>query len=465
MATTAFALSPPPPSMPISALRSNSRALAARASASASAGKKRSRVRAFGDFSHFADAVKKDASFLRKRIGRGIEWANEALRIPLVAKTLDDVVWLRVLENPDAPPVEDCPWPRPCYPELSGLDLVMADLRALEAYMAYFYCLSRVWSRPLPEVYNVEDVNYYFSCRPHVVALRLLEVFFSFASATVKIRASGIASYLRLNSDKDNDGNISQYNFGLALKETMLNLGPTFIKVGQSLSTRPDIIGSEISKALSELHDQIPPFPRTVAMQTIKEEFGSPAQSIFSHISEDPVAAASFGQVYRGKTLDGLDVAIKVQRPNLRHVVVRDIYILRLALGLVQKIAKRKSDLRLYADELGKGLVGELDYTLEASNAAEFSETHSHFTFMRVPKVLEHLSRKRVLTMEWMVGESPTDLLEVSTSNAMVGGCAYSEEQIFDAKRRLLDLVATPSQRGSNASSYVLNLLHFSSKR
>ncbi|KAK3422334.1 hypothetical protein EUGRSUZ_G02820 [Eucalyptus grandis] len=442
MATTAFALSPPPPSMPISALRSNSRALAARASASASAGKKRSRVRAFGDFSHFADAVKKDASFLRKRIGRGIEWANEALRIPLVAKTLDDVVWLRVLENPDAPPVEDCPWPRPCYPELSGLDLVMADLRALEAYMAYFYCLSRVWSRPLPEVYNVEDVNYYFSCRPHVVALRLLEVFFSFASATVKIRASGIASYLRLNSDKDNDGNISQYNFGLALKETMLNLGPTFIKVGQSLSTRPDIIGSEISKALSELHDQIPPFPRTVAMQTIKEEFGSPAQSIFSHISEDPVAAASFGQVYRGKTLDGLDVAIKVQRPNLRHVVVRDIYILRLALGLVQKIAKRKSDLRLYADELGKGLVGELDYTLEASNAAEFSETHSHFTFMRVPKVLEHLSRKRVLTMEWMVGESPTDLLEVSTSNAMVGGCAYSEEQIFDAKRRLLDLVS-----------------------
>lgn len=329
-----------------------------------------------------------------------------------------------------------------CLAELSGLDLVMADLRALEAYMAYFYCLSRVWSRPLPEVYNVEDVNYYFSCRPHVVALRLLEVFFSFASATVKIRASGIASYLRLNSDKDNDGNISQYNFGLALKETMLNLGPTFIKVGQSLSTRPDIIGSEISKALSELHDQIPPFPRTVAMQTIKEEFGSPAQSIFSHISEDPVAAASFGQVYRGKTLDGLDVAIKVQRPNLRHVVVRDIYILRLALGLVQKIAKRKSDLRLYADELGKGLVGELDYTLEASNAAEFSETHSHFTFMRVPKVLEHLSRKRVLTMEWMVGESPTDLLEVSTSNAMVGGCAYSEEQIFDAKRRLLDLVS-----------------------
>ncbi|XP_030544787.2 uncharacterized protein slr1919 isoform X3 [Rhodamnia argentea] len=435
MATTAVALSPPP-SMPVSAISFNSRTLAV----TASAGTNRNRVRAFGDFSHFADAIKKDASFLKKRIGRGIEWANEAFRIPLVAKTLDDVLWLRVLENPDAPPVEDCPWPRPCYQELSGLDLLMADLRALEAYIAYFYCLSRVWSKPLPEVYNAEDVAYYFSCRPHLVALRLLEVFSSFASATVKIRASGIGSFLRLNSDKDTDSNISQYNFGLMLKETMLNLGPTFIKVGQSLSTRPDIIGSEISKALSELHEQIPPFPRTLAMQIIEEEFGSPVQSVFSYISEDPVAAASFGQVYRGKTLDGLDVAIKVQRPNLRQVVVRDIYLLRLGLGLVQKIAKRRSDLRLYADELGRGLVGELDYTLEASNATEFSETHSPFTFMRVPKVLKHLTRKRVLTMEWMVGESPTDLLEVSTSNAVVGGYVYSEKQIFDAKRRLLDL-------------------------
>ncbi|XP_048134549.1 uncharacterized protein slr1919 isoform X2 [Rhodamnia argentea] len=368
MATTAVALSPPP-SMPVSAISFNSRTLAV----TASAGTNRNRVRAFGDFSHFADAIKKDASFLKKRIGRGIEWANEAFRIPLVAKTLDDVLWLRVLENPDAPPVEDCPWPRPCYQELSGLDLLMADLRALEAYIAYFYCLSRVWSKPLPEVYNAEDVAYYFSCRPHLVALRLLEVFSSFASATVKIRASGIGSFLRLNSDKDTDSNISQYNFGLMLKETMLNLGPTFIKVGQSLSTRPDIIGSEISKALSELHEQIPPFPRTLAMQIIEEEFGSPVQSVFSYISEDPVAAASFGQVYRGKTLDGLDVAIKVQRPNLRQVVVRDIYLLRLGLGLVQKIAKRRSDLRLYADELGRGLVGELDYTLEASNATEFS--------------------------------------------------------------------------------------------
>lgn len=143
--------------------------------------------------------------------------------------------------------------------------------------------------------------------------------------------------------------------------------------VGQSLSTRPDIIGPEISKALSELHEKIPPFPRAVAMKIIEEELGCPAENNFSYISEEPVAAASFGQVYRGCTLDGSVVAIKVQRPNLLHAVVRDVYILRLGLALLRKIAKRKSDLSLYADELGKGLVGELDYTLEAANAAKFS--------------------------------------------------------------------------------------------
>ncbi|XVE68934.1 hypothetical protein DITRI_Ditri09bG0109700 [Diplodiscus trichospermus] len=318
---------------------------------------------------------------------------------------------------------------------------MMADLKALEAYASYFYYQSKKWSKPLPEAYNAEEVADYFSLRPHVVAFRLLEVFSSFASAAIRIRMSGVKKLLRPGSAKAIDENFSQYDFGMVLKETMLSLGPTFIKVGQSLSTRPDIIGPEISKALSELHDQIPPFSRPVAMKIIEEDLGSPIGSFFNYISEEPVAAASFGQVYRGSTLDGFDVAVKVQRPNLRHVVVRDIYILRLGLGMLQKIAKRKNDPRLYADELGKGLVGELDYTLEAANASEFLDAHSHFSFMQVPKVFQHLSSKRVLTMEWMIGESPNDLLSVTTSNSIEHGSKYLERQKVDARRRLLDLV------------------------
>ncbi|MBA0576062.1 hypothetical protein Golob_024955 [Gossypium lobatum] len=420
------------------------------------------RVQAFfGNFSHFGDVVRRDMNFLKKGVQRGVDWANETFRIPQAKKAVDDVVWLRNLEDPNfSPPAQPLLWPQPYYPALSGMDLMMADLKALEAYVSYFYYQSKKWSKPLPEAYDAEEVADYFSHRPHVVAFRLLEVFSSFASAAIRIRMAGLKKSLRPGSSKDIDENLSQYNFGMVLKETMLSLGPTFIKgqnvsqayqyasymhlladaVGQSLSTRPDIIGPEISKALSELHDQIPPFPRPLAMKIIEEELGS-IGSFFSYISEEPVAAASFGQVYRGCTLDGSDVAVKVQRPNLRHVVVRDVYILRLGLGLLQKIAKRKSDPRLYADELGKGLVGELDYTLEAANASQFLDAHSHFSFMQVPKVFQHLTRKRVLTMEWMVGESSTDLLSITTSSSIKHGSKYLERQKVDAKRRLLDLV------------------------
>ncbi|KAF7131931.1 hypothetical protein RHSIM_Rhsim09G0040800 [Rhododendron simsii] len=317
----------------------------------------------------------------------------------------------------------------------------------MEAYAYYLYYLAKLWTKPLPEVYDPEDVADYFTCRPHVVALRLLEVFSAFASAAIRIRTSGVKKFYMSSMDKSIGGDVSQYGFGLVLKETMLNLGPTFIKVSQSLSTRPDIIGSEISKALSELHDQIPPFPRTLAMEIIEDELGSPVETYFSHLSEEPVAAASFGQVdfldrvYKGCTVEGINVAVKVQRPNLRHVVVRDIYILRLGLGLLQKIAKRKSDLRLYADELGKGLVGELDYTLEAANASEFMQAHAPFPFIRAPKVYQHLSRKRVLTMEWMAGESPRDLIDMSGTVSVGDGSDYSKRKQSDARRRLLDLV------------------------
>ncbi|XP_024466384.1 uncharacterized protein LOC7458653 isoform X3 [Populus trichocarpa] len=333
---------------------------------------KRQGVRVVGNFSHFGDTVGKDFEFIKKGINKGMDWANEAFRIPQVSKTLDDILWLRNLEDHNSPPIEPQSWPQPSYPGLTGVDLLLADLKALESYASYFYCLSKIWSKPLPEAYDPQEVADYFNCRPHLVAFRLLEVFTAFATATIRIRASGMRKFLRSGSDEDVNGNISQYDLGMVLKETMLNLGPTFIKVGQSLSTRPDIIGTEITKALSGLHDQIPPFPRTLAMKIFEEELGSPVESFFSYVSEEPVAAASFGQVYRGSTLDGRTVALKVQRPNLHHVVVRDIYIIRLGLGLLQKIAKRKSDLRLYADELGKGLVGELDYSIEAANASKF---------------------------------------------------------------------------------------------
>ncbi|XP_064993688.1 uncharacterized protein LOC135629740 isoform X1 [Musa acuminata AAA Group] len=383
-----------------------------------------------GGMGNMLRVLRNDRDFLRERLR------------PL-SNALGNLLWLRNLEDPRAKDVRRPPeaWPKISHPPgLSGLDLMMADFEALKVYANHLQDTCKVLFMPLPEIYDPEKVELYFSCRPHILAFRITEVFLSFASAAIKLQASKISNLNKHRANLNDGFDGSRYHIGQIVKESLLNLGPTFVKVGQSLSTRPDIIGSDISKALSELHDKVPPFPRTVAMKIIEDEFGSPVERIFSYISEDPVAAASFGQVYRGCTLDGSVVAVKVQRPNLLHVVARDIYILRLGLALLRKIAKRKSDLCLYADELGKGLVGELDYTREAANATEFMEVHSQYSFMLVPKVFMKLTSKRVLTMEWLNGKNPNELLVQSKELVQENG-QYLEMQTLDTKVQLLDLV------------------------
>ncbi|CAO2047107.1 unnamed protein product [Urochloa humidicola] len=333
-------------------------------------------------------------------------------------------------------------FPPPSYPPgLSCMELMMADLEALQLYINYY---STILTTPLPQHYDPELLAQYFAARPHILAFRTIQILFAFVSAVVKMqifkRSQLTADATYSSGNRSNGFDASQYMVGQLLKETFLDLGPTFIKVGQSLSTRPDIIGSEICEALAELHERVPPFPREDAMKIIEGEFECPASHIFSYISDEPVAAASFGQVYQGRTVDGALVAIKVQRPNLLPSVLRDIYILRLGLGFIRKVAKRRSNISLYADELGKGFVGELDYNIEAANATKFLEVHSRYPFMLVPRVLKPLTRKRVLTMEWVAGENPKELLSLSQG---VSGkvTVASEKQKLEAKSRLLDLV------------------------
>ncbi|KAJ4730401.1 Protein kinase superfamily protein [Rhynchospora pubera] len=142
------------------------------------------------------------------------------------------------------------------------------------------------------------------------------------------------------------------------------------------------------------------------------------------------------------------------------------MYILRLGLGLVRRVAKRRNDIALYADELGKGFVGELDYTLEASNASIFLEAHSQYSFMVVPKVFKELTTKRVLTMEWLVGENPTKLLSVTkelptnSTSSMITNADYLGEKLqVEAKDHLLDLV-NKGVRASLVQLLETGLLH-----
>uniref|UniRef100_A0ACD5Z4V2 Uncharacterized protein n=1 Tax=Avena sativa TaxID=4498 RepID=A0ACD5Z4V2_AVESA len=331
--------------------------------------------------------------------------------------------------------------PQTYPPGLSCMELMMADVDALKLYVNYFL---GILSTPLPQHYDPDLLAQYFVSRPHILVLRTFQILFAFLVGAVKVqmyKRANLSMDASHSSSLSNKGfNASQYMIGQLLKDTFLDLGPTFVKVGQSLSTRPDIIGSEISEALSELHERVPSFPREDAMKIIEGEFGRPVSHVFSYISDEPVAAASFGQVYQGRTVDGALVAIKVQRPNLLPSVLRDIYILRLGLSFVRKVAKRRSNISLYADELGRGFVDELDYNIEAANATKFLETHSRYSFIVVPKILKQLTRKRVLTMEWVAGENPRDLL--SLSRGISGDVTeLSEKQKLEAKGRLLDLV------------------------
>ncbi|KAM0882122.1 hypothetical protein ACQ4PT_032567 [Festuca glaucescens] len=327
-------------------------------------------------------------------------------------------------------------------PGMSCMELMMADLDALKLYVNYFLA---ILTTPLPQHYDPDLLAQYFVSRPHVLVFRTVEILFAFLVGAVKVhmfKRANLATDATHSSSVSNKGfNPSQqYMVGQLLKDTFIDLGPTFVKVGQSLSTRPDIIGSEISEALAELHERVPSFPREDAMEIIEGEFQRPVSQVFSYISDEPVAAASFGQVYQGRTIDGALVAIKVQRPNLLPSVLRDIYILRLGLSLVRKVAKRRSNISLYADELGRGFVDELDYNIEAANATKFLETHSRYSFIVVPKILKQLTRKRVLTMEWVAGENPRELL--SLSKGISGNTTeLSEKQKLEAKGRLLDLV------------------------
>ncbi|KAG0472856.1 hypothetical protein HPP92_014713 [Vanilla planifolia] len=296
---------------------------------------------------HFLSVVRRDREFLAE----SLRSYGEPLR-PIVERVntaLSDLFWLRFLEYPYAQkqrPVSS--WPSVSYPPgLSFLGILIADLEALKNYLDYIRHLFLVLTMPLPEFYDPEMVESYFSCRPHILAFRIVEVLASFSFAAIRFQLIKVFKSNRLDVNEINSWGGSEYLVGQFLKEAMLSLGPTFVKVGQSLSTRPDMIGSEISRALSELHDKIPPFSRAVAMKIIEQELGGPVENFYSYLSEEPVAAASFGQVYQGRTLDGCSVAIKVQCPNMLHSVVRDIYILRLGLDILRKVAKRKRDPRL----------------------------------------------------------------------------------------------------------------------
>ncbi|MEH2310114.1 MAG: AarF/ABC1/UbiB kinase family protein [Nostoc sp.] len=199
------------------------------------------------------------------------------------------------------------------------------------------------------------------------------------------------------------------------LRVLLTQLGPAYIKIGQALSTRPDLVPPVYLEELTKLQDQLPPFANEIAYQFIKEELGAPPEEVYAELSAQPIAAASLGQVYKGKLKTGEEVAVKVQRPDLREGITIDLYILRNLAAWVQKKVKRvRSDLVGILDELGDRIFEEMDYIHEGENAERFFELYGHIKDVYVPQIYWEYTNRRVLTMEWINGTKLTQTEEIS---------------------------------------------------
>ncbi len=204
----------------------------------------------------------------------------------------------------------------------------------------------------------------------------------------------------------------------IQLRQILIYLGPTYIKVGQALSTRPDLIRKDFLEELTQLQDQLPPFDHDTAMAIIERELNRDLDVIYSEISPQPVAAASLGQVYRAKLHSGEEVAVKIQRPNLLPTLTLDLYLMRwgaswLAPWLPLNLGH---DLTLIVDEFGVKLFEEIDYINEGQNAERFATYFADDPQIKVPSIYWRYTTTQVLTLEWIEGFKLTDTARIKAA-------------------------------------------------
>jgi ubiquinone biosynthesis protein len=190
------------------------------------------------------------------------------------------------------------------------------------------------------------------------------------------------------------------------LRKIFEELGPTFIKFGQMLSTRPDLVKEEYIVELRKLQDEAPAFDFIEAKHILKKELGRPLDSVFKEFEKTPVAAASLGQVHLAKLKNGREVAVKIQRPDIEHVIAEDLRIIGFIAGLVEKSIKSTQyyNPTSIAAEFAETIRKELDYNREAKNAERFAHNFRNEEGVAIPKVYKQFTTKRLLVLEKVDG-------------------------------------------------------------
>ncbi|MBW4430692.1 MAG: AarF/ABC1/UbiB kinase family protein [Pelatocladus maniniholoensis HA4357-MV3] len=253
--------------------------------------------------------------------------------------------------------------------------------------------------------YDPDEIARFYRYRPWLAWRRALRIIWSFAIFILSLKWDEWQNQVEQNRLKR----------AAQLRELLTRLGPTFIKVGQALSTRPDLIRKDFLEELVKLQDQLPSFDNAIAYRLIETELGRSIEEIYSELSPNPVAAASLGQVYRGRLHSGEEVAVKVQRPNLRPVITLDLYLMRWAAGWLAPWLPLNlgHDLSLIVDEFGTKLFEEIDYLNEGRNAEKFATNFRNDPYVKVPAIYWRYTSTRVLTLEWLNGFKLTDTKKV----------------------------------------------------
>ena len=265
--------------------------------------------------------------------------------------------------------------------------------------------------------FDLPRIMTFFQRRPWAVAARLGQL--------LRVSATVLRAW-----QADEGVPEGQRTRGQALVRGLNEMGPVFVKMGQTLSARADLVGKEAAEAMGTLTDNAIPFDTSDAMAAMAdalqwdgpiapgvpgpwvgdESACQPEDFLFQALSKEPVAAASLGQVYRGCTWGGREVAVKVQRPGLLWSVALDMYVLKTGLILLKKAWGSKNDIAAIADEVGAGLWRELDYRQEAKNARDFEREHAFLGFVRSVTSLPEYTCSRVLTMDWCHGKKVDEL-------------------------------------------------------
>ena len=220
------------------------------------------------------------------------------------------------------------------------------------------------------------------------------------------------------NKVTGNNSSKSRHRLAKWLVGNILELGPTFIKIGQALSTRADLIPIEYIQEFSQLQDRVPPFSSDLAIAVIEQELGKPVPVLFAEFNPNPIAAASLGQVHKARLYTGEDVVVKVQRPGLARLFNLDFEILHRLIRWLNRLIKnaRKFNLEAIYREFFELLYLEIDYVHEGKNADRFRENFQNYQRVAVPQVYWQYTTSKILTLEYLPGIKIDDRLALEAS-------------------------------------------------